>query len=353
MLSFKDFIRWYNNKVVVPTLEAMKKMIEFYHSKRIDLLNLDCTSPCLANICLHSSTNVKFYPFPQRDKDLLSIVGIDASQLYPYAMCQPMPTRLYTRWELMPTWSVSNLDPIKPDRLKTWIWLFFRTGDQNVSLRAFTQRQPSERITNLALMGFEVTVTHFLKLWVASITFANVRKCNLVLQMKTLWGHKRREKWTNYVNLTCQKKSYSIIEMWDCQWKFHQCEDHELKSFVRSIFSLRTSSLLWELTFSHSEGRVVWLRTMLSMSTRKLAIEIRIFSTDFRKYTLFTLKNWRLHQKIRRRKQINDSTLEIVKIQFSSHKRYNCHTASKLFFGSWIRMRPNLSFRSIHSNKMF
>ena len=28
-----------------------------------------------------------------------SIVGIDASQLYPYSMCQPMPTGLYTRWE--------------------------------------------------------------------------------------------------------------------------------------------------------------------------------------------------------------------------------------------------------------
>ena len=28
-----------------------------------------------------------------------SIVGIDASQLYPHSMCQPMPTGLYTRWE--------------------------------------------------------------------------------------------------------------------------------------------------------------------------------------------------------------------------------------------------------------
>ena len=27
------------------------------------------------------------------------IVGIDASQLSPYSMCQPMPTRLYTRKE--------------------------------------------------------------------------------------------------------------------------------------------------------------------------------------------------------------------------------------------------------------
>ena len=28
-----------------------------------------------------------------------SIVGIDASQLYPYSKCQPMPTGLYTQWE--------------------------------------------------------------------------------------------------------------------------------------------------------------------------------------------------------------------------------------------------------------
>ena len=121
MQSFKDFFRWYNNKDVVPTLEAMKKMIEFHHSKRIDMLKLGCTLANLANICLLSSTNVMFYPFPEGDKDLLekiredmvggpsivftrkavvgqtrirsssntckSIVGIDASQLYPYAMC--------------------------------------------------------------------------------------------------------------------------------------------------------------------------------------------------------------------------------------------------------------------------
>ena len=28
-----------------------------------------------------------------------SIVGIDGSQLYPYSMCQDMPTGLYTRWD--------------------------------------------------------------------------------------------------------------------------------------------------------------------------------------------------------------------------------------------------------------
>ena len=97
------------------------------------MLKLGCTLPGLANICLHKSTDSKFYPFTESDKDLLekiredmvggpsivftrkavldetfvrkssnlckSIVGIDAGQLYPYSICQPKPTGLYTRWE--------------------------------------------------------------------------------------------------------------------------------------------------------------------------------------------------------------------------------------------------------------
>ena len=109
-------------------------MIAFYHDKDIDMLKLGCTLPNLANICLHKSTDAKFYPSTERDKDLLekiredviggpsiiftrkavvdetfirksknlckSIVGIDASRLYPYSMCQTMLTGLYTRWDL-------------------------------------------------------------------------------------------------------------------------------------------------------------------------------------------------------------------------------------------------------------
>ena len=133
MTVLKDFLKWYNNKDVVPTLEAMQYMIQFYHNKRIDMLKFGCTLPNLANICLHKSTNYKFFPFCESYKDLCekikedmtggpsfvitrktvvdetyirnssnvckSIVGIDASQLYPFSMCQDMPTGLYTRWE--------------------------------------------------------------------------------------------------------------------------------------------------------------------------------------------------------------------------------------------------------------
>ena len=71
MCTFKDFLRWYNKKDVVPTLEAMQKILSFYHKKGIDMLKLGFTLPNLANICLLKSTSAKFYPFTETEKDFL------------------------------------------------------------------------------------------------------------------------------------------------------------------------------------------------------------------------------------------------------------------------------------------
>ena len=131
MKSFKDFLMWYNNKDIVQTLEAMQKLIDFYRQKVIDMLKLGCILNIFANTRLHKSTDSKFHPFTESDKDLLEkicedmvggpsivftleavadesfvhkstklcnlLAGIDASQLYPFSICQPMPTGLYTR----------------------------------------------------------------------------------------------------------------------------------------------------------------------------------------------------------------------------------------------------------------
>ena len=169
MQYFSDFLKWYNNKVGVPTLEAMLKMIEFYHNKGIDMLKLGCTLPNLANICLHKSTDSKFYPFTESDKVLLekiredmvggpsivftrkavvdetfirkssnlckSIVGIDASQVYPYSMCQLMPTGLYTRWSTILKPRDSQLAKTNPAPLRKWFCRIFNKVNQSAKLR--------------------------------------------------------------------------------------------------------------------------------------------------------------------------------------------------------------------------
>ena len=77
MSSLNDLLRWCNNKDVVPTFEAMQKMSPFYHDKYIYMLKLGCTLPNKATICLHKSTDAKFYPLTEGDNDLLEYTPQD------------------------------------------------------------------------------------------------------------------------------------------------------------------------------------------------------------------------------------------------------------------------------------
>ena len=174
------------------------------------MLNLGCILPNLANICLHKSTNLKFYPFTESDKDLLekicedihggpsivftrkvvvdetfihkstnlfkSIVGKDASQLYTYSMCQPMPTGLYTRWNYD-----SESQKLMPRQNKT-------RSFENMVLSYFQQTRPECRIESnvttgrkkrliaLVLMEFVTIVTLSLIQWVVISTTVHVKK---------------------------------------------------------------------------------------------------------------------------------------------------------------------------------
>ena len=139
------------------------------------MLKLGCTLPNLANICLHKTTDsnctlllkvtrtcwrrfVKIWLvvrllsshaslwltklFFRKSTTLCkSIVGIDASQLYLYSMCQPMPTGLYSRWNYD-----SASQKIMPRQNKT---LSF----ENMLLSYFQQTRPERIIESNVTTG--------------------------------------------------------------------------------------------------------------------------------------------------------------------------------------------------------
>ena len=71
MRSFKDFLLWHNDRDVPPIMKENRKFVVFYHDKDIDLLKICSKLLNLANICLHESTDAKYYLFAEEDKDLL------------------------------------------------------------------------------------------------------------------------------------------------------------------------------------------------------------------------------------------------------------------------------------------
>ena len=76
IISFKDLLQWHNNNDNVPVF-AMQTMITLYHDRDIDMLKAGCTSPNLANICLHKITEAKIYRFMEAEKDLVAKIRED------------------------------------------------------------------------------------------------------------------------------------------------------------------------------------------------------------------------------------------------------------------------------------
>ena len=157
------------NRSGCPNTRSNAKMLAFYHKKGIDMLKLRCPLPILEKICLHKSTSAKFYPFTETDKDFLqkiredlvggssivftrkavvdesfirnsgnickSIVGIDASQLYPDSICQPMPRGLYTRLEYDTESNMFQLNKTNLETLRTWLSHISKDKNLTVKLR--------------------------------------------------------------------------------------------------------------------------------------------------------------------------------------------------------------------------
>ena len=212
MQTFQDFLKWYNNKDVKPTREAMLKMIDFYHSQQVDMLKLGYTLPNLPNRFLHSSTNATFFPFCEKDKDYdiyirkwltggpsiiltryakvgemkiresenvcKSIVGIDASQLYPFSMTKDMPTGLYTKWEF-------NEDTSKFYPKRNWRSFFeqqvidyTQTTRPQCTIQSQFSHKKQKKMEVILLMVFALIATQCSRQWDATFTFVLVRNKN-------------------------------------------------------------------------------------------------------------------------------------------------------------------------------
>ena len=105
-----------------------------------------------------------------------SIVGIDASQLYPFSMCQDMPTGLYTRWEFDTDMQKFKARHIELATLRIWLCLSLKNQDQNVKLRVFLHLENRRKFTVLMWTVIVITVKQYSRQWDATITFVLVKK---------------------------------------------------------------------------------------------------------------------------------------------------------------------------------
>ena len=245
-------------------------MYEFYHNKGIDMLKLGCTLHNLTNICLQKSTDSNFYLFTESDKDLLEkvredmvdgpsivftskavvdetlirksstfckpIVGIDASQLYPYSMCQPMPTGLYTRWEYDSETKRFTAHQNKSGSFKNMVMSYLQQSrpDCEIESKITTGRQ--KKIDCFSVDGIcyhRNTVFEDMGCYYHCCTCQEARPSLTDTDIER--GVKKRqqdEMRRDYI----QQKCYEIVEMWECEWWILHKTDEPVKSYLRAKF---------------------------------------------------------------------------------------------------------------------
>ena len=208
------------------------------------MLKFGCTLPNLANICLHSSTSEKFCAFTENEKVLISkvrkdliggpsivftrnvvvdgthtgnskvffklIVGVHASQLYPYSMCQHMPTGLCPDMILMQICKHSN--PVRTILSKLWSWRFFKEWDFTAKLRTSTQHELRKRLIVSMQMGFVDIGTQCLPQGVVSV-FTDFVKSPGLLQLRNAFHVEQEREVVEMRRQYIEETGYAVVEM--------------------------------------------------------------------------------------------------------------------------------------------
>ena len=169
-----------------------------------------------------------------------SIVGIDASQLYHYSMCQPMPIGLYARWEYE---SETRRFTACQNKSRSF---------ENMALSYFQQSRPDCKIESNPTTGrqksdcFSVDGIFYVCNSVFEAMGCYYHYCSSQEARPSLTdtdierGVKKRqhdEMRRDYI----QQTRYQIVGMWECEcWSLYRT-DASVKSHLRENFPYRRS----------------------------------------------------------------------------------------------------------------
>ena len=185
-----------------------------------------------------------------------SIVGIDASQLYPYSMCQPMPTSLYTRWDFDSETSRFIAQQNKTRSFENMVMSYFQRTRPECEIESFFTIGRQKKIDCFSVDGFW---SHCNTVFEAMGCLYHFCPCQELLPSLTEedihCGSKERELDAlrrHYI----QEKGYKVIEMWECKWWRLYKASNTVIQHIREHFTYRRSLAVEQLLEEIKEGKL-------------------------------------------------------------------------------------------------
>ena len=177
-----------------------------------------------------------------------TIVGIDASQLYPFSMCQEMPTGLYTRWEYD-----SETDHFKARNNRTrnfenMVMSFYQELRPECKIQSFYTTGKQKKIDCFHVDGYCDHCKTVFEAMGCYYHFCSCQETRPSLSEQDIErGNKKREM-DELRREYIKERGYKIQEMWECEWWKHFKTDSSIQNHVKTNFPykrpLSTDSLL-------------------------------------------------------------------------------------------------------------
>ena len=249
MKSMRDFLVWYNNRDVVPFLEAIDKQFTFYKQQNIDMFKDGVSVPGLTLLYLFNDlpSNTFFTVFNQTNSDLhllvkdnivggpaiifhryhekdvtkirgeetcRSIVGYDANALYLWALMQDMPTGWYTRRREEKQFRPQQAQPFGQMAVQ---WLTWESAKNGCAIRHQVNGR-EKRIGKLPVDGWCAEARTAYQFH--GCFFHGCPKCYDQTETNSVNGKTMAELLENTrCNTAYLRRHVEVVEMWECEWK--------------------------------------------------------------------------------------------------------------------------------------
>ena len=181
----------------------------------------------------------------------ISIVDIDASQLYRYSMCQPMRTGLYTRWEYDAESNRNKPQQNKSRKVENMVMSYFPRQTPDRKIESFYTTGTQKKIDCFKVDGF---CAHCKIVFEAMGCFYQYCLCQETRPSLTEEdierGNKKREM-DQMRKQYIKEKGYIVFEMWECEWwklyKTTTCVKEHLRESFPYKRLLREETLLEQM----------------------------------------------------------------------------------------------------------
>ena len=170
-----------------------------------------------------------------------SIVGIDASQLYPYSMCQPMPTGLYTRWDFDSQTSRFTDRQNKTGSFENMVMSYFQRTRPECENESFFTIDRQKKIDCFGVDGFCSDCSTVFEEMGCFYHFCPYQELRPSLTAEDIQrGSKKRELDAlrrHYI----QTKGFKVFEKWECEWQRLYKTTNTVNQHIREHFPYRRS----------------------------------------------------------------------------------------------------------------